>query len=98
MRNNTIGKSKMKTKLLAMAVILMLVFSNLSAQNLHDRPGGLFGMENIFERPERGLMNRDDISEGLDNQAFGQDAPIGSGLLILFGAATGYAIIKKQEE
>ena len=43
-------------------------------------------------------MNRDDISEDLNNQAFGQEVPIGSELLILLGAATGYLIIKKKED
>ena len=43
-------------------------------------------------------MNRSGVSGGLNNQAFGQDVPLGSGLLILFGAAVGYAIIKKKED
>ena len=89
----------MKTKMpiLAMAAGLLLSAS-LSAQEQNNRQGGLFGQQNISENTERGLMNRSNVSGGLNNQAFGQNAPLGSGLFILFGAAAGYAIIKKKED
>lgn len=94
-----IGKSRVKIKMPILAMVTGLFLSaSLSAQEQNNRPGGLFGIEKIFERPERGLMNRDDISEDLNNQAFGQEVPIGSELLILLGAATGYLIIKKKED
>lgn len=94
-----IGKSRMKIKMpiLVMAVGLLLSTS-LFAQEQNNRQGGLFGYENTTENTERGLMNRSTISGGLDNQAFGQNVPIGNGLLVLFGAAVGYAIIKKRED
>ena len=88
---------KIKMPILAMAAGLLLSTS-LSAQEQNNRQGGLFGHENITENTERGLMNRSNVSGGLDNQAFGQNVPLGSGLLVLFGAAAGYAIIKKKED
>lgn len=89
----------MKTKMpiLAMAAGLLLSTS-LFAQEQNNRQGGLFGQQNTSENTERGLMNRSNVSGGLNNQAFGQNVPIGSGLLVLFGAAAGYAIIKKKED
>ena len=94
-----IGKSRMRTKIpiLAMATGLFLSTS-LSAQQQNNRQGGLFSHENTTENIERGLMNRSTVSGSLNNQAFGQNVPIGSGLLILFGAAAGYASIKKKED
>ena len=43
-------------------------------------------------------MNKSSAIGNLNNQAFGQDVPLGSGLLILLGATVGYAIIKKKED
>lgn len=84
---------KIKMPILAIAAGLLLSTS-LSAQE----QGGLFSRGNTTDFTERGLMNRSEVSGGLNNQAFGQDVPLGSGLLILFGAAVGYAIIKKKED
>ena len=84
---------KIKMPILAIAAGLLLSTS-LSAQE----QGGLFSRGNAADYTERGLMNRSEVSGGLNNQAFGQDVPLGSGLLILFGAAVGYAIIKKKED
>ncbi len=95
-----IGKSKMKTKpsILVMAIGLFLS-SSLFAQEQDNHQGGLFGRENAVEITEtRGLMNRSVATGNLNNQAFGQDVPLGSGLLILLGATVGYAIIKKKED
>lgn len=95
----TIGKSRMKTKMPILAMVAGLLLStNLSAQEQNNRQGGLFSQQNTSENTERGLMNRVSPSGGLNNQAFGQDVSLGSGLLILFGAAAGYAIIKKKED
>ncbi len=96
----TIGKSKMQTKtsILVMAIGLFLS-SSLFAQEQNSYQGGLFGRENAVEETEtRGLMNRSSVTGNLDNQAFGQNVPLGSGLLILLGATVGYAIIKKKED
>lgn len=84
---------KIKMPILAIAAGLLLSTS-LSAQE----QGGLFSRGNTTDFTERGLMNRSEVSGGLNNQAFGQDVPLGSGLLILLGATVGYAIIKKKED
>ena len=89
---------KPKTSILVMAIGLFLSLS-LSAQEQNNHQGGLFGRENAVERTEtRGLMNRSSVTGNLNNQAFGQDVPLGSGLLIFLGATVGYAIIKKKED
>ena len=91
----TIGKSRKRIKMPILAIAAGLLLStSLSAQE----QGGLFSRGNTADFTERGLMNRSGVSGGLNNQAFGQDVPLGSGLLILFGAAVGYAIIKKKED
>lgn len=84
---------KIKMPILAIAAGLLLSTS-LSAQE----QGGLFSRGNTADYTERGLMNRSEVSGGLNNQAFGQDVPLGSGVLILLGATVGYAIIKKKED
>ena len=94
-----IGKFRMKIKMPIMAIVAMLLLStSLFAQEQNNKQGGLFSRGNTADYTERGLMNRSNVSGGLNNQAFGQDVPLGSGLLILFGAAAGYAIIKKKED
>ena len=98
MKNESICKSRKKIKALAFSVIIVLFSSSLFAQNAREHHGGLFGIENIFEWPQNGMLNRDEEFEDLTNQAFGQEVPLASGLLILFGAAASYAIIKKKED
>ena len=95
----TTKKYRMKTKIsvLVMAIGLFLSF-NLSAQEQDNHQGGLFCRGEDTERIDRGLMNRSGVIGNLNNQAFGQDVPLGSGLLILLGAAAGYVIIKKKED
>ena len=34
----------------------------------------------------------------IDNQIFGQDVPLGSGMIILLAAGAGYAALKKKED
>lgn len=95
----TIGKFRMKTKMpILVIVVILLLSTSLFAQEQNNKQGGLFSRGNTTEYTERGLMNRSDVSGGLNNQAFGQDVPLGSGLLILLGVAAGYVIIKKKED
>ncbi len=90
---------KTKTSILVLATGLFLS-SSLPAQEQNIHQGGLFSRGNVVERTEieRGLMNKSSAIGNLNNQAFGQDVPLGSGLLILLGATVGYAIIKKKED
>ena len=34
----------------------------------------------------------------IDNQTFGQEVPVGSGVIILLAAGAGYAILKRKED
>lgn len=51
--------------------------------------GGYFVYNQQFGDDENGGFN-------LNNQTFGQEAPLGSGLLILTAAAAGYALRKRK--
>ena len=67
-------------------------------ENLNEEPieeegfgsnSGLFG---------KGRAINDNISGGITNGDFGEDAPLGSGLVILLGAGLGYVALKKKED
>ena len=78
--------------------ILLLSSNSLSAQ---DR--GLFGMgKSSADYEYSGSKGMMDISgnsdEGISNYGIGQDAPIGSGIIILLGAGLGYMAFKKKED
>ena len=95
----TIEKFRMKTKMpILVIVVILLLSTSLFAQEQNNKQGGLFSRGNTTEYTERGLMNRSVATGNLNNQAFGQDVSLGSGLLILLGATVGYAIIKKKED
>ena len=100
-------KFRMKPKvLLAMTLGLLLAF-NLSAQEQHGRPGGLFG--EIVPTESNGLMNRSESPVGgyftgqgfgatngnITGQTFG--VPLGSGLLFLITAGIGYSALKSKK-
>ena len=85
----------------------------LFGENLNEEPieeggfspetgGGLFGSGNRFGS-NSGLFGKggainDNISGGITNGDFGEDAPLGSGLVILLGAGLGYVALKKRED
>jgi len=44
-------------------------------------------------------LGRSGGTEGIiNNQTFGQDVPLGSGLVLLMAAGTGYALLKRKED
>ena len=46
-----------------------------------------------------GLLGDRSVATGtINNQIFGQPAPLGSGVIILLAAGAGYAILKKKED
>ena len=51
-----------------------------------DAPIGLFGNRNV---QTTGII---------DNQTFGQEVPMGSGIIILLAAGTGYAVLRRKEK
>ena len=69
-----------------------------------ERGGGLFGLGDVFESDGwfRGALNTEDQDPAFDltvnSQDFGQDAPLGSGIVILLAAGAGYAAFKRKEE
>lgn len=81
----------MKTLVFSLGLAAMtLTANNLNAQN----GGGLFGRGDITES-----SNRDgETSFTVNSQDFGQNVPMGSGIVILLAAGAGYAALKRKEE
>ena len=81
----------LKTIVFSLGLAAMtLSANNLNAQN----GGGLFGRG---DNPE--YSNRDgETSFTVNTQDFGNDAPLGSGVVILLAAGAGYAVFKRKEE
>lgn len=99
MNNN----KKLKAIVLSMGLgVAMLLPANSFAQQRGG--GGLFGLGDLFESDEwfRGMLDTDldegNLEGGLTNADFGEDAPLGSGLVILLGAGLGYVALKKKED
>ena len=95
------NKKTMKTIVFSLGLAAMtLTATNLNAQN--DGSRGLFGMganaDNI-DKGNRGVFNvSGNVETGITNQGIGQEAPLGSGLVILLGAGLGYVALKKKED
>ncbi|MBO6023965.1 MAG: hypothetical protein J6P83_03830 [Bacteroidales bacterium] len=97
------NKKTMKTIVFSLGLAAMtLTATNLNAQN---RPGGMFGSNQSKEASQGGLMKNSTrgvvtINDDgyINNQGIGQEAPLGSGLLILLGAGLGYVALKKKED
>ena len=75
------------------------VFSNAQER-------GLFGYGNYDKNQDynyfmtnRGLINiNDDEATGIVNQTFGEEAPIGGGIIVMLVASAGYVLLKKKED
>ena len=103
---------KTKAAVLSFALAaLLLSATNLNAQNDGNR--GVFGRgESADASPSRGMMNpsggsitnqtygSDQDGFGITNQTYGQneEAPLGSGLLVMTAAAMGYAAMKRNKK
>lgn len=85
--------NKLKTIVFSLGLVAMtLTANNLNAQDYANR--SLFGREG-----EIANGNRDgETSFTVNTQDFGQDAPLGSGIVILLAAGAGYAVLKGKEE
>ena len=79
--------TKLKALVLsAMMLACILVPTSAKAQN-----------DNFI--PDIDMGNRDfTVTWAATSQNFGQEAPLGTGLLIMLGAGAGYALLKKKEE
>lgn len=77
----------------AVVLAMMLMPFTMSAQ-------GPFGSDNYFRINEGNYSNRDSnpvIYGNINNQTFGQDVPVGSGIAVLVAAGAGYAIMKRRK-
>ena len=93
--------------LLAMAVALLLPMRSV-AQYREERYGlqPWFGQKSLMNRQGSGNYNdiynqtygADAEGFGITNQTYGQNAPLGSGLLIMAAAAMGYAGMKRNKK
>ena len=95
------NKKTLKTIVFSLGLAAMtLTATNLNAQNRNG--GGLFCMGETADNMDngnRGVLNvSGNVESGITNQGIGQEAPLGSGLVILLGAGLGYVALKKKED
>ncbi len=101
-------KYRLKAKELILAIVIMLLLSsNLSAQEWNNRQGGLFG--DPVPSASNGLMNRGrTLFEGnINGQGFGTTGaeitgqtfgtPLNGGLFVLLIASAGYGALKTRK-
>ena len=83
---------------LSLGLALVLLSTNANAQYEGNR--GIFGKgESVDASPSRGLMDhRGSSGYSITNQTYGQDAPLGSGLLIMAVAGACYAGMKRNKK
>ena len=91
----------MKKLVLTIAIVLGMTFG-ASAQYFGDngqpQGGGLFGRGATPEGPMNTPGNSDFPLLPMHNQEGNQDAPLGSGVLLLIGMGTAYAMAKKNRK
>ncbi len=81
--------TRLKAMMLSLTVAAMLLLPTTSTAQ----------SDGFFKNYDNGDRDGDiAITGGLTNQTFGQEAPLGSGLLIMLAAGAGYAILKKKED
>ena len=98
-----IEKQKLKTVLLSLVLAGMLWPASLFAH------GGMLKPEAPEENPSLSLFGKNGLFQSLTLQDFGEDeddltlqnfgeeAPLGSGWLVLMGAGLGYAALKQRK-
>lgn len=85
----------------------------LSLAMLAATPIGAFAQDGLFKRgmtdesyygfggftEKSGLFGDRSVATGtINNQVFGQPAPLGSGVIVLLVAGAGYAVLKRKED
>lgn len=90
---------KRKTIVLLVAMAAMLALpTTMSAQI--DKEGGLFSKKTTEQN--NGLLNqpgfRGNATGTISNYGLGEQAPLGSGVVILLLAGAGYVALKKKED
>ena len=89
----------LKAIVLSLGLAAMMLPANAIAQGTSKRPGGLFGLNDLFAA-EGLFQNRSEEQELVlivEIQPF-EEAPLGSGIAILIGAGLGYVALKKKED
>lgn len=92
-------KMNLKAIVLSLGLAAMMLPANAIAQGTSKRPGGLFGLNDLFAA-EGLFQNRSEEQELVlivEIQPF-EEAPLGSGIAILIGAGLGYVALKKKED
>ena len=89
----------LKAIVLSLGLGAMMLPANAMAQGTSKRPGGLFGLNDLFAT--EGLFQTRVEEEALNlnvETPFQDPAPLGSGIAILIGAGLGYVALKKKED
>ena len=92
-------KMNLKAIVLSLGLGAIMLPANAMAQGTAERPGGLFGINDLFAT-EGLFQNRSEEQELeliVEIQPF-EEAPLGSGIAILIGAGLGYVALKKKED
>lgn len=93
-------KMNLKAIVLSLGLGAIMLPANAMAQGTAERPGGLFGINDLFAA-EGLFQNRSEEQELeliVEIQPFEDPAPLGSGIVILLGAGLGYVALKKKED
>ena len=92
-------KMNLKAIVLSLGLAAIMLPANAMAQGTSKRPGGLFGLNDLFAA-EGLFQNRSEEQNlvlNVEIQPF-EEAPLGSGIAILIGAGLGYVALKKKED
>lgn len=89
----------LKAIVLSLGLAAMMLPANAIAQGTAERPGGLFGLNDLFgaEGLFQTRSEEQELELIVEIQPF-EEAPLGSGIAILIGAGLGYVALKKKED
>ena len=92
-------KMNLKAIVLSLGLAAMMLPANAIAQGTAERPGGLFGLNDLFgaEGLFQTRSEEQELELIVEIQPF-EKAPLGSGIAILIGAGLGYVALKKKED
>lgn len=95
-------KTKMKSVVfaVAMSVGLLSSMTTLAQSDGFFRGGGDY-MNRDGSGPSGDIVNQvfgDNGGNTVTNQSFGEEAPLGSGLLIMIAAGAGYTVLKRKRK
>ena len=85
---------KKTTKIKALALMTMMTIGMVLPMTMNAQDGFFRGGDELITRDETPI----EVTGGITNQQFGQETPVGSGLLIMVAAGAGYALLKKKED